>query len=437
MDDPQYRFCTSSDGTRIAYAVYGSGPPLLYANAYAMSMDSQFTLPPARAFFDALAANTTLVVFDRRGTGASTRDIDDLSPEAEVCDIAAVVDAEELHEFTLFSLVALAPCARYAIEHETRVQRLILWYPRVGIGSEWDRQQARAFREDWSYARRRWAGVVYPQGPVSLQRAFSKAVKQSASAEMIARRFEQPEVDPNSLLPGVTVPTLVLQRDDAPGRKIAMRAAGLLPNGQLRFVVGDAITPYPGHEPIVAAVFDFMGLSKPAAVDVATPSGTAIILFADIADSTALTERLGDAAFREKARELDASLRRAIESNGGTAIEGKLLGDGVLAVFGAAREAIACAQACHAAADGVGLALHVGIHAGDVIREEGNVYGGAVNIAARVAGEAAAGETLVSATVRDLARTSAGVLFEDRGERELKGVGEPVRLYEVGWKEGA
>jgi len=80
----------------------------------------------------------------------------------------------------------------------------------------------------------------------------------------------------------------------------------------------------------------------------------------------------------------------------------------------------------------LGLPLHVGIHAGDVIREEGNVYGGAVNIASRVAGEAAAGEMLVSATVRDLARTSAGVSFEDRGERELKGVSEPVRVFAVG-----
>jgi len=160
-------------------------------------------------------------------------------------------------------------------------------------------------------------------------------------------------------------------------------------------------------------------------------SGTAIILFADIANSTALTEDLGDAAFRDKARELDEALRRAITSNGGTAIDGKLLGDGVLATFGAAREAIACAAACHAAANNVDLAIHVGVHAGDVIRESNNVYGGAVNIASRVANEAAAGETLVSATVRDLARTSAGVSFEDRGKRELKGVGEPVRVFAV------
>jgi adenylate cyclase len=82
------------------------------------------------------------------------------------------------------------------------------------------------------------------------------------------------------------------------------------------------------------------------------------------------------------------------------------------------------------------LALHAGIHAGDVIREADNVYGGAVNIAARVAAASAAGETLVSATVRELARTSAGVAFEDRGEQALKGIDDPVRVYSVGWQNG-
>jgi class 3 adenylate cyclase len=160
-------------------------------------------------------------------------------------------------------------------------------------------------------------------------------------------------------------------------------------------------------------------------------SGTAVILFADIVDSTALTERIGDTAFRDKARGLDEAMRAAIRANGGTAVEGKTLGDGVLAVFTSARQAIACAQACHEAAGAAGLSLHAGIHAGDVIREADNVYGGAVNIAARIAAASAAGETLVSGTVRDLARTSAGVSFEDRGEHSLKGIAEAQRLFAV------
>ena len=151
----------------------------------------------------------------------------------------------------------------------------------------------------------------------------------------------------------------------------------------------------------------------------------------DIADSTALTERLGDAPFREKARDLDATLRTVIREHAGTAIEGKLLGDGVLAVFTSARQAIEAALACATEREGAGLPLHLGLHAGDVIREDNNVYGGAVNIASRISGLSAPGEVLVSETVRSLARTSAGVRFEDRGEQSLKGVGEPVRVWAV------
>src|SRR5438128_12434241 len=161
------------------------------------------------------------------------------------------------------------------------------------------------------------------------------------------------------------------------------------------------------------------------------PSGTAVILFADIADSTALTERLGDTPFRDKARELDGALRAVIREHAGTPIEGKLLGDGVLAVFTSARQAIEAAVACARTGGDAGLPLHLGLHAGDVIREEGNIYGGAVNIASRISGLAAPGEVLVSDTVRSLARTSAGVAFEDRGDQALKGVGETVRVWAV------
>jgi adenylate cyclase len=66
-----------------------------------------------------------------------------------------------------------------------------------------------------------------------------------------------------------------------------------------------------------------------------------------------------------------------------------------------------------------------------VIREGDNIYGGAVNIASRICGLCAPGEILVSATVRELARTSAGVTFEDRGEHALKGIADPVRVFAV------
>jgi class 3 adenylate cyclase len=425
--EPQFRFCTSADGTRIAYATYGSGPPLLYANTWVLSMDAQFRIPEARAYFDALAARAQLVIFDRRGSGASERDVEDLSPEAEAQDIAAVADAAALRDFTLFADIATAACATYALSDQQRLRNLVLWCPfieiRGGSGA------ARSFRKDWSYARRLWASSLFPQGPVSLQRASNQAFKDTVSAEMAARRFEQQALrNLDALLPGVLAPVLLLQRETW-GRQETMHLAALLPNGQLRFVPGQPPTTYPDHEPIVEAVLEFMGVSEPAPANAPIPDGTAIILFTDIADSTALTERLGDAAFRAASRRIDDEVRAAIRGAGGTPVSGKVLGDGVMGVFRSATQAIHAARRCVEASGE--LPLHIGLHAGDVIHEKDNVYGGAVNIASRICALCEPGEILVSATVRDLARTSAGATFEDRGEHTLKGIEDAVRVFAV------
>src|SRR5207245_8966425 len=101
-------------------------------------------------------------------------------------------------------------------------------------------------------------------------------------------------------------------------------------------------------------------------------------------------------------------------------------------VFTSARQAIEAALACAKAGEEASLPLHLGLHAGDVIREDNNVYGGAVNLASRISGLSAPGEVLVSDIVRGLARPSAGVPFEGRGEQALKGVEEPLRGWAVG-----
>ena len=102
-----------------------------------------------------------------------------------------------------------------------------------------------------------------------------------------------------------------------------------------------------------------------------------------------------------------------------------------MALFDTARAAIVAGLQCREAAARLGLDVHLGIHAGDVIAEEHDVHGGAVNIAARICGASAANELLVSETVRGLARTSDGVTFEDRGAHDFKGVTDPLRVYAV------
>jgi len=238
--------------------------------------------------------------------------------------------------------------------------------------------------------------------------------------------------DASDLAPMIGAPTLIVKHQGVQvvSMEMAKDLATLIPDAQLAMVQGTwADNPEVFARRMTAFVNSGVGDAPP--IPELSASGLTAILFADIADSTALTERLGDTAFRAKARELDGALRTIIREHSGTAIEGKLLGDGVLAVFTSARQAIEAALACGAAGSDGGLPLHLGLHAGDVIREDNNVYGGAVNIASRISGLSAPGEVLVSDTVRSLARTSAGVQFEDRGEQTLKGVGDAVRVWAV------
>jgi class 3 adenylate cyclase len=441
--EPRIQFAKTSDGISIAYSVYGEGPAVI------LSWNQPFThvafdmeQASGRREIELLAQRHQVVRFDLRGSGMSQRDCESYSLDTRVRDLEAVVDALECRTATLCFSGSAGPSAiTFAAALPERVSLLFLRNTWVRAADVARRQQFAALVElsnhDWDLFLETFAHVLFGWSQDESQ-AYARMLREAITPE-VARAYwaDDLETDVRHLLGQVRANTVVVVNRTSPVATVEMAqeiVAGI--RGASLWTVESPGTTIPAEE-LARILEESTGRGRASErVQPAGSSGTAVILFADIADSTALTERLGDAAFREKARTLDEALRGAIAANGGTAIEGKLLGDGVLATFGAAREAIGCAQTCHAAADAAGLALHVGMHAGDVIREEGNVFGGAVNIAARVAGEAAAGETLVSQTVRDLARTSAGVSFEDLGDRELKGVSDPVRLYEVRWREG-
>ena len=269
--------------------------------------------------------------------------------------------------------------------------------------------------------------MLWAYSDATFGRLFANYMRESADSETHQAQWKAAEgYDVTELLPLIRTPTLIIHSKNNRLYPLAIGRwmAAAIPGARLT-LMDDDVT----YAPVPGLVKTFLSESRP--LPSVVPSGTATILFADIVDSTTLTERLGDAAFREKARDLDASLRLIISDHDGTTIEGKLLGDGVLAVFTSARQAVEAALACGRGGEDAGLPLHLGLHAGDVIREDNNVYGGAVNIAARISSLSGPGEVLVSDTVRSLARTSAGVSFEDRGEQALKGVGEAVRVWAV------
>jgi class 3 adenylate cyclase len=360
--------------------------------------------------------------------------------EAQLLDLAAVIERLAIDRLALYATLASGPAAiAYAAHHPERVSRLILAHgiaqgsdivgaPQMEglmalLETDWE-----MFTETFVHVGMGWsAGEIAIRG-AALMRERLTPERMRADLEAVSR------LNVTDLLPQVRSPTLVLQRRQVsiPSVAVARGLAAGIPGAQLVLLDGTSPAPYVGDwEAMYAAMDEFLGEGEEAEPKSELPEGMAVLLFTDIANSTALTEQLGDAAFREKAGKLDTSLRSIIEESDGTPVEGKVLGDGVMAVFTSARQAIQCALGCNGAGESVGLQLHIGIHAGDVIREGNNVYGGAVNIAARIAGESEAGEVLVSDTVRSLARTSAGVSFNDRGEHTLKGIEEPQRLYAV------
>jgi class 3 adenylate cyclase len=153
------------------------------------------------------------------------------------------------------------------------------------------------------------------------------------------------------------------------------------------------------------------------------------VLFTDIVGSTERAGELGDRAWRDLLASHDALVRQELERHRGREI--KTVGDGFLATFDGPARAIRCAVAATRAVSQIGLQMRAGLHTGEVEVIGDDVGGMAVHIGARVGASAAAGEVLVSGTVRDLV-VGSGIGFHDRGAHTLRGVPGEWRLFAVG-----
>jgi len=350
-----------------------------------------------------------------------------------------VVDGAGLQRFAMAGILDAAPIAvAYAATRREQVSSLVIADGWVKF-SDWRNQSPinvaeEALRSgDWTLYTETLVRVLIGIENHQFAARYAAYIRECVEPEAYRSSQSHMETwDVSALLPQITARTLVVSNRNNRflSPQVGQRMAARIPNARFQLIDDRYLLELP------EIITGFLDEGREVETTPDLPSGTAVILFADIVDSTVLTERLGDAAFREEARALDGALRAVIRESAGAPIEGKLLGDGVLAVFTSARQAIEAALACGAVGSHAGLPLHLGLHAGDVIREKdsdgrGNVYGGAVNIASRISGLSAPGEVLVSETVRSLARTSAGVGFEDRGEQALKGVGEAVRVWAV------
>ena len=167
---------------------------------------------------------------------------------------------------------------------------------------------------------------------------------------------------------------------------------------------------------------------------------TATILFTDLVGSTELRIQLGEDSADELRQVHDRMLRDAVESHGGTVVKGG--GDGVMAAFSSASDALAAAvegqQALHLySTTGAALArleVRMGLSIGDVSWDDGDCFGTPVVEAARLEAEAGGGEILCTDFVRAMARGRGGHELTDLGLRELKGLPQPLGVCRVEWE---
>ncbi|MDO8616779.1 MAG: adenylate/guanylate cyclase domain-containing protein [Dehalococcoidia bacterium] len=435
--EPRIQYAKTTDGVSIAFWTLGEGgTPLVMTSPLSFSNISlEWRIPELRAWYERLAGGGMVVRFDWRNMGMSERGVVVRADiEQRASDFESVVEELGLETFNLLAFGGPGLLTfPYLAHHPDHVSRLVLWSTLIRGWVDSPALLSLA-QTDWDLVVETFAHTQIGWGVGGEAHEWAEFIRASITQSDFVRLFEVVlEMDASPYLERVGAKTLVLYQPprtlfEVNARELATR----IPDAEIVRLNEGPFASYL-HEEGKRVTEEFLGIAPETAQAAETilAQGMLAVLFADIADSTALTERLGDAAFRAKARDLDGALRAAIRENAGTPIEGKLLGDGVLAVFTSARQAIEAALACGRAGDEAGLPLHLGLHAGDVIREENNVYGGAVNIASRISGLSAPGEVLVSETVRSLARTSAGVRFEDRGEQSLKGIGELVRMWMV------
>jgi class 3 adenylate cyclase len=236
------------------------------------------------------------------------------------------------------------------------------------------------------------------------------------------------ETDLRHLLPTIQAPTLVLCRseDQVAGPDHARYLAAHIARAKLVELPGEDNLMYVGDsDAVVDEVEEFLTGDRHASV---SDRVLATVLFTDIVGSTERAAELGDRRWRDLLDSHDRTVRRQLERFRGREV--KTAGDEFLVTFDGPGRAIQCACAIRDAVRALGMEIRAGLHTGEIEVRGDDVAGMAVHIGARVAACAGPGEVLVSGAIPPLVAGS-GLVFEDRGEHELKGVPGTWRLLAV------
>jgi class 3 adenylate cyclase len=434
------RYAKSGD-LHIAYTVQGDGPTdLVWIPPWISQVEYLWAEPSLERVMARLTRFARVITFDRRGSGLSDPLFGAPTLEDQMDDVLAVMDAAGSKEAAICGTLEGGPMASlFAATFPERTSALVLYatFARATWAPDYEWAWPAELRnahmdelvEHWGEG---WvAGSVAPsqQSDPNFMEWAGRLERLAASPSTIRRIFDLiGGFDVRDVLPSIRVPTLVMHRTEDSflkvehSRYIASKIPGAryveLEGGDNMFSIGDS-------EGLLGEIEEFLtGTRHEREPD----RMLATVMFTDIVESTRRAAEMGDRGWRFLLERHDALFRQALERHRGREV--KRTGDGFLATFDGPARAIRCAASVAEAMGTLGLEVRAGLHTGELEVMDGDLGGLAVHIASRVMHCAGPNEVLVSGTVKDLV-VGSGIDFEDRGERELRGVPGEWRLYAV------
>jgi class 3 adenylate cyclase len=445
----EVRYARTSDGIDVAYATYGDGPSdVVLIHGFTTHLDFVADSPWHAYWMRRLGERFRVIQLDKRGTGLSDRNLGLGSVEDRMRDVLAVMDAVGSERASMVGISEGGPIAlAFAGTYPERVGKLVLYgtfarmrwapdYP-FGVGDELADPFLDLVSGAWGNGET-MATMFLTHAPDAdaAVRFMSKFERNACTPQMANEILRRDlEIDVRALLPGVTVPTLVMHTTGDPlipvglGRHLAEH----IPEAEYEELAGDFHCTWrvKEFEPLMDRAIAFLCDEAPAAREaraLGTTRSVATILFTDIVGSTDRAAEMGDERWGAL---LEQHHRRAVDATrrlGGTVV--KTTGDGMLALFDGPSRAVQAVHDLRQAMAGLDLHLRAGIHTGEVERTRDDVAGIGVHIAARVMGLAGPDEILASRTVRDLA-VGSGIVFTERGAQVLRGIPGEWELYAV------
>ncbi len=436
----EIRFARSGD-VDIAYHVVGDGPvDLVYVEGAYTHLEVSWELPQYRRWCERLGEFTRLIRFDKRGLGMSDRVPGATTLEERMDDIRAVMDAIGSDRAAVMGESEGGPLTMlFAAAHPERTVGLILQGAEVRERRDddwpWGEATDEEAEEYYAALPARWGKglgfqyLVPSVGDVEWGRAWLGRLAVHAATpaawEAFARMAQ--DIDVRHIAPAINVPTLIVHAADDQVCHVenARFLARTIPGARYVELPGGDHVPWFDPEPTFSEIREFLTGTREAAT---SDRMLATVLFTDLVGSTTRAAELGDRRWRDLLEQHHAFVRRELVRFDGREVD--TAGDGFFATFDGPARAIRCAQAIVASLGPLDLDVRAGLHTGEVELADGKIAGIAVNIGARVAARADAGEVLVSGTVRDLVAGS-GLEFEERGTTSLKGVPGEWRLFAV------